>query len=62
MNTTEAIARKLPRNLKVQVRRFWNTDKHAEMYAVLEDFLSQHHGIYEDGTVYTIGKLVAGVA
>jgi hypothetical protein len=54
------IINSMPDSLKVFVRKNWNTDGHAKMYGVLEDWVMTNHCIYEDGTIYKIGKKIAG--
>lgn len=59
-NLTKIIA-SMPKELKIEVRKNWNSDKHAETYNKLEAFLMEQHCIHEDGNIYSIGKKVAGV-
>jgi hypothetical protein len=54
------IIKAMPADLKALVRKNWNTDKHSEMYKVLEDWVMTNSCIYEDGTIYSIGKKIAG--
>ncbi len=62
MSNLTTIAKSVPSDIKRLVKRNFNGEKHAEVYKVLEDYLGEKHCIYEDGHVYKVAQIIAGVA
>jgi hypothetical protein len=60
-NTAARLAKFVPFDLKREVRKAFNTKDHAAAYEKLETFLGEEFCVYEDGTVYAVAKLIAGV-